>query len=222
MSFANDNSSDEGESTSADDWCYEYNIISSDTRVCGALGRAHKRTCPMSSRSSLPTEVYSTGSRLSQSDSVWVAVAKPKLNLSKPGKRKSQDVDKHPVVKKQRVTIPSFEVGNHVCLHSHRLVSQHVPCRIVRKFRKGYQLYCKKGILNRNYSSEELTSLDDDSSIMLDAWHQASRISLKSITTCVKICNCVLSKSTESVTNGTTFDNMSIDDTMWVQIQCTL
>ena len=112
LSFAGDNSSDEGECTSADDWCYEGectsaddwcyedDIISSDMCVCGALGRAHKRNCPMSSRSSLPMEVYSTDSRLSQSDSAWEAVANPKPNLSKSGKRKSQEVDKHPVTKK--------------------------------------------------------------------------------------------------------------------------
>ena len=55
------------------------------TCVCGALGRAHKRDCPMSSRSSFPTEVYSIDYRLSQSDSVWEAVVKPKPNLSKSG-----------------------------------------------------------------------------------------------------------------------------------------
>ena len=95
LSLAGDNLSDESESTSSDDWCYEDDIISSDMCVCGALGRAHKRDCPMSSRSSLPTEVYSTDSRLSQSDFVWEAVAKPKS-----GKRKNQKVDRHPIIKK--------------------------------------------------------------------------------------------------------------------------
>ena len=152
MSFAGDISSDESDSTSNDDWCYEDDIISSDMCVCGALGRAHKRDCPMSSRSGLPTEVYSTDSQLSQSDSLWGAVGKSKSNLSTSGKRKSQEIDKHPT-KKKRVST-SFEVGNYVSLHSSSLVSQHVPCRIVRKCRKGYQLYCKKGILDRTYSNE--------------------------------------------------------------------
>ena len=44
------------------------------TCVCGALGEAHKTDCPMSSKSNIPTEVYSTDSRLSQSDSLWGAV----------------------------------------------------------------------------------------------------------------------------------------------------
>ena len=43
LSPAGDISSDESESTSGDDWCYEDDIISSDMSVCGALGRAHKR-----------------------------------------------------------------------------------------------------------------------------------------------------------------------------------
>ena len=58
----------------------------------------------MSSRSSFPTEVYSTDSQLSPSDSVWEAIAKPKPSLRESGKRKRQEVDKHPIVKKQRVT----------------------------------------------------------------------------------------------------------------------
>ena len=110
----------------------------------------------MSHELKLPAEVYSTDCCLSQSDSVWEAVAKPKQNLTKSGKKKSQEVDKHPDVKKQRVTISSFEVGQYVCLHSSRLVGQHVPCRIVRKSKKGYQLYCRKGILDKTCSSEEL------------------------------------------------------------------
>ena len=149
------------------------------TCVCGALGRAHKRDCPMSSRSSFPTEVYSTDSRLSQSDSLWGAVGKSESNFSTSGKRKSQEIDKYPIKKKRVTTL--LEIGDYVCLHSSRLVSQHVPCRIVRKCRKGYQLYCRKGILDRTYPSGELTSLDDGSSITLDGWRQAHRTSFKSV-----------------------------------------
>ena len=61
----------------------------------------------MSSRSNFPTEVYSTDCRLSQSDSVWEAVAKPKPKLSNSGKR---EVDKHPVIKKQEVTTSSLRL----------------------------------------------------------------------------------------------------------------
>ena len=80
-------------------------------------------------------------------------------------------------------------------------------CRIVRKCRKGYQLYCRKGILDRTYPSGELTSLSDDSSITLDVWRQASRISFKSVIddpTCMQTCNCVLSKSVENVLSSLT------------------
>ena len=139
LSPAGDNLSDESESTSNDIGAMKM-TLSVVTCVCGALGRAHKRDCPMSSRSTLPTEVYSTDCCLSQSDSVWKAAAKPKPNWSKLGKRKIQEVDKRLVIKKQRITTSSFEVGDSVCLHSSRLVKKHVPCRIVRKSRKGYQL----------------------------------------------------------------------------------
>ena len=207
-------------STSNDDWCYEDDIISSVMCVCGALGRAHKRDCPMSSRSGLPIEVYSTDSRLSQSDSLWGAVGKSKSNLSVLGKRKSQEIDEHPIKMKRVAT--SFEVGNYVCLHNSRLVSQHVLCRIVRICRRGYQLYCRKGILDRIYPSGELTSLSDDSSITLDAWRQASTISFKSVIydpTCMQTCNCVCSKSAENVielTNSTSSDETSAGVTTWV------
>ena len=127
-------SSDERESTSSDDWCYEDDVISSD--VCGALGWAHKR-CPMSSRNTLPTEVCSIDFRLSRCDSLWGVVCKSKSNFSTSGKRKSQE---HPI-KKERVTT-SLGVGDYVWL----LVRGHVPCRIVRKCRKGYQTYCRRGI----------------------------------------------------------------------------
>ena len=110
----NNYSSDESESTSNDDWCYEDDIISSDMCICGALGRAHKRDCPMSSRSGLPTEVYSTDSRFSQSCSLWVAVGKSKSNLSALGKRKSQASNQ----KEMSDYLINFEVGNYVCLHS--------------------------------------------------------------------------------------------------------
>ena len=69
--------------------------------VCGAIGRAYKRDCPMTSRSSLPMAVYSTDSQLSQFNTAWEAVPKPKPNLSNLGKRKSQEFDKHRVIKKQ-------------------------------------------------------------------------------------------------------------------------
>ena len=51
------------------------------TCVCGALGRAHKRDCPMSSRCSIPTEIYSTDSRLNQSDSVWGGCCQGKAEI---------------------------------------------------------------------------------------------------------------------------------------------
>ena len=65
----------------------------------------------------------------------------------------------------------------------------------MRKSRKGYQLYCRKGILDKTYSNEELTSWDDDRSITFDAWRQASKVSFKSVindSSCIELCTCVL------------------------------
>ena len=41
---------DESFSSSADDWTLEDDIISGTLCVCGAINRAHKKSCPMSSR----------------------------------------------------------------------------------------------------------------------------------------------------------------------------
>ena len=133
--------------------------------------------------------------------------------MSKSGKRKNQEVDKH----KQQVTTSFFEVGNYVCLHSSKQVSQQVSCRIVRKSRKGYQLYCRKGILNETYPSDGLTSLDNNGSITLDAWHQAYRVFQKcNDSSCMEVCNCVLSKSADNVIELTSSDATSTGITMWV------
>jgi hypothetical protein len=171
------------------------------------------------SSNSFPTEVYNADCRLGRSDSVWEAVGKPKPKLNKSGKRERQEIDKLPVIKKQRVTTTSsFEVGSNVCLHSSRLVNQHVPCRIVRKSKKGYQLYCSKGIL-----SDELSSLDGNRCITLDAWRQASKISFKSVindSSCMEVCHYALSKSAENVVDvelTSSDDVTSTGITMWVQ-----
>ena len=64
-----------------------------------------------------------------------------------------------------------------------------------------------------------VTSFDDSGSITLDAWHQASRVSFRSVTndfSCIEICNCVLGKSAEDVTELTSSDETITDITVWV------
>ena len=71
--------------------------------------------------------------------------------------------------------------------------------------------------MGKTYPSDELTSLDNRS-ITLDAWRQASRVSFRNVindSSCIEICNCVLSKS-EDVIELTSSDEMSTDITMWV------
>ena len=90
----------------------------------------------------------------------------------------------------------------------------------MRKSKKGYQLYCRKGLLSTTYPSDELTSLDGNRCITLDAWCQASKISFKSIindSSCMEVCHCVLSKPEEDVIElASSDDDTSAGITMWV------
>ena len=79
-------------------------------------------------------------------------------------------------------------------------------------------MYRRKGILDQTFPSDELTSLDNDRSIALDAWRQTSRVPFKSVindSSCTEVCNCVLSKSAD-VIELTSSDEMSTGITMWV------
>ena len=88
-----------------------------------------------------------------------------------------------------------------------------LPCCEKMQCRRGYQLYCRKGILDQTFPSDELTSLYNDRSIALDAWCQTSRVPFKSVindSSCTEVC-----KSAEDVIALTSSDEMSTGITMW-------
>ena len=78
-------------------------------------------------------------------------------------------------------------------------------------------MYCRKGKLNTTYPSDELTSLDGNRCITLDSWHQASKISFKSVMIpfAWRFAT-VLSKSAENVVELTSSDETCTGITMWV------
>ena len=175
---------------SADDWCYEDDIISGGICLCGAGGRAHKKDCPMSSRNRYPSCALSN-----QAD---------ENKLTNSAKRKRQDVDDTPVTKKCKTTTSSFKPGDHVYLHSNNMTNCHVPCRVVQSVdgKHWYQVYCRAGILNRHYTSEELTASSIAHSLSLERWRQAPKIALRDLandSSCLEQCTCNLSKSTQEV-----------------------
>ena len=206
-----DTSSDESvlsHNMSADDWCYEDDIISGDICMCGAGGRAHKIDCPMSSRNRYPSCALS--SQVSE------------IELPKCTKRKRRDVEEFPVTKKPKATTSSFKPGDYVYLHSENMTNHHVPCRVVQSVggKNCYQLYCRKGILNQHYSSEELTVSSSNHSLSLDGWRQASKVSLRDMandSSCLEQCSCNLSKSVkEFIVLSDDSNKVSTEGSRWL------
>ena len=128
-----------------DDRVLDDDVISGVLCTCGAINRAHKSSCPMSSRN-YPSRVLFPSDEGAPSEIV-VPAAKPETV-----KRDVAEVNHTSKVKPS----PSFVPGACVCLHSNKLIKQHILCRIVRVVGERYQLCCKKGILDIPYLGQEL------------------------------------------------------------------
>ena len=77
---------------------------------------------------------------------------------------------------------PDMKVGDYVCIHGKRMRQFHVPCRIVGEFVGQYQIYCSQGVVDTLFSGTELIPLVGCFLILLDEWHQAPKVSLRSMT----------------------------------------
>ena len=87
----------------------------------------------------------------------------------------------------------SFVVGDYVSLHSSKLGTQHMHCRVVQVVGGVYRLFCDKGVLLGTYARSDLKSLSSDCHISLDNWRVAGTISLQQVVsdgTCLKPCHC--------------------------------
>ena len=138
--------------------------------TCGAEGRAHTRSCPLSFRNRKPGRTLFPAS----------APAAPSVPSSperhtpahsedvKPEIEDGENVTPETEVGRPTVEVGEIEVGDYVCIHGGNMGDFHVPCRIVGEFAGRYQLYCSKGVLNTSFSSTELTPLTSFSPIPLD------------------------------------------------------
>ena len=82
--------------------------------------------------------------------------------IDSSGKEKRPASDKPPPARKSK---PNFKVGDYVSLHKSKLDKYHIPCRVVRIFGEKCLLYCRKGVLNTDYSKSQLMAVSSDWSI---------------------------------------------------------
>ena len=185
----------------------------SDICTCGAEGRAHKRSCPLSLRNHRPGRTLffasDSGGHTAQCSSeshtpTPAEVKKPESQGVKP---------------KADVEIPSVKVGDYVCLHGGSMSARHLPCRIVGMVVGRYQLYCSKGVLKTSFSRSELTPLTTCSPIPLDGWRQAPKVSLHTVINdpvLCETCMCHITESFESILVSSESEEEKKSLEMWV------
>ena len=134
-------------------WCFEDDIISGNICVCGALGRAHKKDCPLNSRNHyIGCTLFPKASSDDSGKKDSCVKSKPpeakKSGSTRLGKREKLASEKPPPAKKPR---PNFKVGDCVNLHDGRLGKSHLPCCVVQVFGDRCLLCCDKGALTTDW-----------------------------------------------------------------------
>ena len=112
-----------------------------------------------------------------------------------------------------------MKIGDYVCIHSSRLGTCHVPCRVVRDFGSHYQLYYSKGVFNTSFSGTGLTPLTSCVSIPLDKWRQAPTVTLRSIAsdlTVIEHCDCSVPVFSESTLVSSAYEGEDTGHNTWV------
>ena len=110
-------------SLNSGDWCFEDDIICGRSCTCGAVGRAHKRDCPLSSRHLYGGRTLFSGSSGSADSGAVPEVSSGSTRL---GKHESPSDVKPSLAKKSL-----FKVGDYACVHVSKLDGQHIPCHAV-------------------------------------------------------------------------------------------
>ena len=103
---------------------------------------------------------------------------------------------------RERKYTRSLQLGKYVCVHNRKLGNWHVVCRVVDVVGECYQPYCLNGVLDKAFSSYELTPIASERIIPLDNWHKAGKVSMCSLATdklVVQPCNCSLPSPPESI-----------------------
>ena len=103
----------EGELSSEDsDRCFGDDIICGRLCTCGAVGRAYKRDCPLSSR-----HLYG-GCTLFSGSSGIADSAEVSSGSSRLGKHESPSDVEPSLAKKSKPSSPPFKVGKYACVHA--------------------------------------------------------------------------------------------------------
>ena len=189
------------------DWCFEDDIISGNVCTCGAISRAHKKDCPLSSRNryggrALFPNPSSADTPADKKSDKSTEIGESDAGSSRLGKRNKPTSDQVSSPKRNKSDSPSFKVGDYVSLHVNKLTDQHIPCRVVQVVGKMYRLYCRLGVLRGTYVSSELRALRSDLSISVGEWRTADTFSLSQVTKnamCLQQCDCALDRSTVNV-----------------------
>ena len=171
--------------------------------TCRGQGRAHNRDCPLSSR-----KRYTGRSLFSVPRTSAIPCVREPANVSSAS-IKPPDSEK---------SVP-MEVGDYVCIHSRRMGTRHIPCRIAQKFNDRYQLYCRKGVLDISFSHSELLPLARFIPIPLDKWRQAPKVSLRSIANDPSVtdhCDCNVSVEHESIVIPSGSEDEAPNLNVWV------
>ena len=171
-------------------------VSTASSCTCLTGSRAHQRDCPMSLRSRYPSRRALFGVPL-MSSSEGIAKSGVESALCK--------MLEQPATKKKK---PNWMVGDVVTIHSKILGNYHVICRIVRIVSSRdlghcYQLYCSSGVLSTCYPGDML-SVSSQSSVSLDKWRQAPKVSLRSVheagdLASLELCTCKLLEPSESI-----------------------
>ena len=74
----------------------------------------------------------------------------------------------------------TFRLGEYCALHRSRMGDKHLVCRVVQIHGSRYKLYCRRGILSENFSSNDLM-ICPKGDIPLDKWRQSCVILLRDV-----------------------------------------
>ena len=108
--------------------------------------------------------------------------------------------------------------GDYVAVNTRRVGGRHLPCRIVGEICGRFQLYCSKGILDTTYCHTELTHLTVSfSTIPLDNWRLAPRISMRKTASqeLVENCECHNITSESLIVSSSSEEESEVSD-LWV------
>ena len=178
-----------------------------DVCTCGSEGKRHRRSCPLSYRNRRPGRtLFPATSNAGQlaSPSALEVECSPGDNVFPPSSRKDKT---------------EMKVGDYVCIHCRNMGSSHLPCRIVGVFSGRYQLYCSQGVLITSFCATELTALASGSSISLENWRQAPKVSLRSVAddpALLECCNCDIPMCSGSIVTCSASEEENEAPNLWV------